>query len=198
MNTDIAFESAVSAATEQLDGIPGSSEWIVGERLKAFYFMLLDAIEGMLSGHEDGGSLFRRDASGVVSPFQSALREALSSVQQAPDVSMINQWVTDSSPARFVTAEIMVQLIQTALNDDTEGRERSAALADRVLTACASVQSSPIPSDGVDVLRYAVEAGYLPLDRLPILSSWFESSNDADTDASPDESESDNDAAAHE
>ena len=91
----------------------------------------------------------------------------------AVDVPGVNRMVSDTAPVRFVVAEIIVQLLSTSLADESDGRERSAALADRTLAWAASVLTSPVPGKSVDLVRYAVEAGYLPLNRIPGLSDIF-------------------------
>lgn len=135
----------------------GVETWPAQERLAAFFFMLLDGLE------EAGidASSFNRDASGFGSDFHEALRAQLEEVLDAVDVPGINRFVTDTTPARFIVAEILVQLLSTSLADDSEGRERSAALADKTLAWAASVVTNPVPSKTVDLARYAMEAGYL-------------------------------------
>lgn len=171
------FAEAVKKAQGGLAGIEESGGWPLSERLSAFFFMLLDAVEERAVAIEADAPAraFRREASGWFSPFQEALRAALPEVGSSTDVHGVNRWLAELAPNRTVVAEIMVQLLQAALEDESEDRQRSAALADRVLTVLASVWSTPIPAQVVDVLRYSIEAGYLPLDKLPIIESWFRS-----------------------
>lgn len=169
------FAQAVADALAQLASVPGSDVWPLSERLSAFHFMLLDAVEVVALDIEPDAPAraFRREASGFFSPFHEALRDALPAVGRASDVSGVNRWVADLPPNRLVVTEIMVQLVQAALEDDSEEGQRSAALADRVLTLLASVGATPIPQKLVDVIRYAIEAGYLPVDKLPWVGEWF-------------------------
>lgn len=174
------FAEAVKQAQGQLATIEESGGWPLSERLSAFFFMLLDAVEEVAAA-ADGDTparAFRREASGWFSPFQEELRGALPGIGASSDVHGVNRWLAELAPNRAVVAEVMVQLLQAALEDESEDRQRSAALADRVLTVLASVWSTPIPSQVVDLLRYSIEAGYLPLDKLPIIESWFESDVD--------------------
>lgn len=170
------FAHAVADALAQLASVPGSDVWPLSERLTAFHFMLLDAVEAVALDIEPDAPAraFRREASGFFSPFHEALRDALPAVGRASDVSGVNRWVADLPPNRLVVTEIMVQLLQAALEDDSEEGQRSAALADRVLTLLASVGATPIPQKLVDVIRYAIEAGYLPVDKLPWVGEWFD------------------------
>ncbi len=179
------FAHAVADALTQLDSVPGSASWPLSERLSAFHFMLLDAVEAVASDLEPGApaKAFRREASGFFSPFHEALRDALPRIGQASDVSGVNRWVADLPPNRVVVAEVMVQLLQAALEDDSEEGQRSAALADRVLTLLASVGATPIPQKTVDVIRYAIEAGYLRVDKLPWVGEWFARKEEKDADA---------------
>ncbi len=135
----------------------GADAWPVQERLAAFCFMVLDGLE------EAGvdAAAFNRDASGFGSTFHEALRHELAAVLDAVDVPGVNRFVTDSVPARFVVAEVLVQLLSTSLADTSEGRQRSAALADKTVAWAASLVTNPIPAKTVDVVRYAMEAGYL-------------------------------------
>lgn len=174
------FAPAVSDALEQLASVPGSADWPLSERLSAFFFMLLDAVEAVAAGVESDNpaTAFRREASGFFSPFQEALRDALPTVGRASDVSGVNRWVADLPPNRVVVAEIMVQLLQAALEDVSEGRQRSAALADRVLTLLASIGATPIPARLVELVRYAVQTGYLPW-----VGAWFARKEEGDEHA---------------
>lgn len=167
------YKDIVDASFASLTGVPDAASWPVSERLTAFFFMMLDALEGA----EVNASTFNREASGFGSPFQEALRARLLDVMHAVDVPGVNRVVTDTAPVRFIVAEILVQLLSTALSDDSDGRERSAALADRTLAWAASFLTSPVPGKSVDLVRYAVEAGYLPLNRIPGLSDLFAGSS---------------------
>lgn len=151
------YSALVNAAGASLAAMDGVEAWPVQERLTAFFFMLLDGLE------EAGidASSFNRDASGFGSVFHEALRARLEGVLSASDVPLVNQVVTNTAPIRFVVAEILVQLLSTSLADETEGRERSAALADKTLAWAASLMANPVPAKTVDLVRYAVEAGYL-------------------------------------
>lgn len=174
------YTEAVSEALAQLDQIPDASEWPLSERLGAFFFMVLDVVEARAADDDPDhpAGAFRRNASGWFSPFQEALRQSLPRIGASGDVSGVNRWLAEFAPNRAVVAEVMVQLIQASLEDESEDRQRSAALADRVLTVLASVWSTPIPSQVVDVIRYSIEAGYLPLDKLPLIRSWFEAEDE--------------------
>lgn len=156
--------------------------------------MLLDALDEWSQIHHaskadptaespEFAEIFESEAAGFNSPFHSALRNALTSVARAPDVSSINQWITDTAPARFVAAEVLVQLLLATLKDTSPDRHRSAALADKTLAFVASVWANPIPQKAVDLARYSVEAGYLPLNRIPFISEWFNLSKHAEESA---------------
>jgi hypothetical protein len=194
-NVDPEFSDAVSSALTQFRQIPEVDTWPVSERIAAFFFMVLDGVESLARtaaaeevsdsatsrgtiGDPDHGAadaLFNRTATGFRSAFQESLREALIEIIRAPDVPVVNRLVTDSAPVRFVVAELLVQLISTSLKDDSEDNERSAAFADKVIAFAASVISNPVPQKAVDVVRYAVEVGYLPLNRIPVIADWFKS-----------------------
>jgi hypothetical protein len=195
----IDFPLVVSEALGQLNLIPQVESWPVSERLTAFFFILLDTLDGMKelrATSESGGDssspgaepldfadVFRQEASGVTSAFHQELREALSGVTRAADVPAINRLVTDTAPARFLVAELLIQLISASLNDQTADRQRSAALADKTLAYAASVLSTPVPQKAVDVVRYSVEAGYLPLDKIPVIRDWFKTEEEQDSDS---------------
>ncbi|MGB1374261.1 MAG: hypothetical protein ACPG8N_00880 [Rhodothermales bacterium] len=170
------YAGAVAEAQQQLEHIPDAANWPLSERLGAFFFILLDAVEECATKEDvdHPAGAFRRSAAGWFSPFQESLREALPSVGVSKDVSGVNRWLAEFAPNRVVMAEVMVQLIEASLEDETDDRQRSAALADRVLTVLTGLWSTPIPSQVVDVIRYSIEAGYLPVDKLPLIRSWFE------------------------
>lgn len=197
------YAGAVAEAQQQLELIPDAANWPLSERLGAFFFLLLDAVEdrAVVDDADHPAGAFRRSASGWFSPFQESLRDALPSIGVSNDVSGVNRWLAEFAPNRAVVAEVLVQLVQASLEDETEDRQRSAALADRVVAVLASVWSTPIPSQVVDVIRYGIEAGYLPLDKLPVIRSWFEEEDPTEddeaqgfTDRDSDKTEEQNDA----
>lgn len=195
----IDFTRSISSVLQQLKDIPDAVQWPVSERMTAFFFMLLDELDQLQSESTtpapsslEFAERFNEEAAGFGSPFHSALQDALISVARAPDVSSINRVVTDSAPARFVAAEILIQLLQTSLRDTTPDRQRSAALADKALAYAASIWATPVPEKAVDLFRYTIEAGYIPLQRIPIIGEWFGAPNSADSSAGSAES------AAHE
>jgi hypothetical protein len=86
----------------------------------------------------------------------------------------INYVVVDTDVTRFVIAESIVQMIGTWLKDESSDRARATALIDRVLALLSEIMTNRVPERAVDLVRYAVEAGYLPLDRLPLIGDMFE------------------------
>jgi hypothetical protein len=182
------YAEVIAEAHAQLEQIPDAGDWPLSERLGAFFFLVLDAVEIQAAEDNpgDAAGAFRREASGWFSPFQDALREGLPAIGASNDVSGVNRWLAEFAPNRAVVAEVMVQLIQASLEDESEDRQRSAALADRVLTVLAGVWSTPIPSQVVDVIRYSIEAGYLPLDKLPLIRSWFAGEETPDSEEESD------------
>jgi len=189
------YANAVEQARAQLESIEEAASWPLSERLTAFFFMVLDAVEEQAVAVEPDAPAvtFRRDASGWFSPFQEALRSTLPVIGASSDVHGVNRWLAEWAPNRAAVAEVMVQLVQTSLEDDSEERQRSAALADRVLTVLASAWSTPIPAQVLDVLRYSIEAGYLPIDKWPFIRDWFGGDETGDDDADTGEGAEDGD-----
>ena len=176
--SESTFASTVPSALEQLTGIPESEAFPVSERLTAFFFLLLDQLEALEADRSMLSEAFDNEAASFTSEFHGALRNALSEVMRSPDVSLVNRMLVDTAPSRLMVAEMFVQLFQTSLRDTSEGNERSAALSDKLIAASASLLSSPIPQKTVDVFRYAVEAEYIPLSKIPIISGLFELNSD--------------------
>jgi hypothetical protein len=192
----IDFPKSVSDALDQLNQVPDAASWPVSERMTAYFFMLLDELDELnrsqnasMSGTTesekdvvDFATIFKVEASGFNSAFHIALRNSLTSVARAPDVSSINRLFTDTTPARFVAAEVLIQLLLASLQDASEDRQRSAALADKTLAYIASIWATPVPQKAVDLARYSVEAGYLHLDRIPFIADWFKQSGHPEED----------------
>jgi hypothetical protein len=140
------------------------------ERLATFCFVLLDVFEK----HENFvRATFSNRASGLFSPFQDGLRSVLASLLDAPDLSGANRFLFNNGVVRFALAESIVQLLARWIEDDSTDKERSTALIDRVVAWWAEVVTTGIPDKSIDVLRYGVEAGYLPLDRIPFIRDWL-------------------------
>ncbi|MFT4605454.1 MAG: hypothetical protein ACI9W4_002193 [Rhodothermales bacterium] len=138
------------------------------DRAGAFTFIMLDLLEERSAYVE---MTFRDYAAAWGSDFRSRLADVATTVLDAPDVPGINQVVLASGPLAAPGVEIFVRLVNTWLNDKTEDRQRSTALIDKVVRYYASLATSSTATDGVDVIRYAVEAEYLP--RIPFVSDWL-------------------------
>ena len=167
------YSDCIGSSVTGLQDIQGAETWPVSERLAAFFFMLLDAVEQTGAGQDDAVDSFESEVGGVTSEYRSKLRSALTPVMDAADVPAVNRLVADTAPVRFLAAELMLHLLSTSLRDQSEHRQRSAALADKTLAFVASLLASPIADNGLDILRYCVEAGYLPVDRVPFISQWL-------------------------
>ncbi len=150
------------------------------ERAGAFVFIMLDLLEER-SAFVD--MTFRSYAAAWGSAFRSRLADAAGSVLDAPDVPGINQAALASGPLAVPAAEVFVRLVTTWLGDETEGRQRSTALIDKVVRLYGSLATNSTANDGVDVIRYAVEAEYLP--RIPFLSDWLFGSEPAEPEPEP-------------
>jgi hypothetical protein len=164
------FIQALDSATTVLLDIPEYHDMAASDRLSAMYFILLDQLDAISVLVAD----FNQEASYWGSPFHKELRSRLGIVLEGPDVPGVNRLLGDAPIPRFLAAEFLVALIGTSLGDDSEDRQRSTALADRLLTLASTTLTSLIPTKVVEVGRYAVEAGYLPIDQLPIISTWFQ------------------------
>jgi hypothetical protein len=134
--------------------------------------MLLDVMESRLPFVK---ATYRHQAAPFGSSFQSRLRETLRSVLHAPNVPGVNYLVVDTDVARFVIAESIVQMTHSWLDDESPDRARTTALIDRVLALLSEIATNRVPEKAVDLVKYAVEAGYLPLDRLPLIGDMFKS-----------------------
>ncbi|MBO6779441.1 MAG: hypothetical protein JJ896_07285 [Rhodothermales bacterium] len=138
------------------------------ERFGAFAFVMLDLLE------EDLGyatATFDRYASPWGSPFRARLGSALDEMLDIDRVPGINRAVLSGTPSAFVTVQTFVTLIQAWLDDDSDDRERSTALLDRLVRFYAELAANQTASRGLDVLRYAAEAGYIP--GASMVGDWF-------------------------
>ncbi len=165
------YPHAVDVVAVQASGIPEFDSLSLQDRLGTFCFMLLDVMEARLPFVT---ATYRHQAAPFGSEFQRRLRETLQTILRAPNVPGVNYLVVDTDVTRFIIAESIVQVIQTWLHDDTPDRARATALIDRVLSLLAEIMTNRVPEKAVDLVRYVVEAGYLPLDRLPLIGDIFQ------------------------
>lgn len=168
------YPLAVDRVVEQMTGVPDIDTLSLQDRLGTFCFMLLDQLESRMDFVRP---TFRYHAACFSAPLHGRLREALKNELSAPDVPGVNYVVLDTDASRFVIAESIVQMISVWLEDESADRERATALIDRVLALVATIATNPIPQKTVDLIRYAVEAGYLPLDRLPFVRDLFKTAD---------------------
>ncbi len=164
------YPLAVDRVVEQSAGIPELDNLPLQDRLGTFCFMLLDQFEPRL---EFVRPTFRYHAACLNSPFHHRLREALRTELSASDVPGVNYFVLDTDATRFVIAESIMQMISVWLEDESADRERATALIDRILALLSAIMTNGVPQKMVDLVRYSVEAGYLPLDRLPFIGDLF-------------------------
>lgn len=172
-SSNSSYTECVNIAVSGLQNADAAHVWPVSERLGAFFFLLLDAIEEAGRDDSDMSDSFDGAVGGVASEFRKSLRSALAMVMDASDIPGVNRLVTETAPVRFVVSELIIQLLSTSVADTTEDGQRSAALADKTIAFAASLLASPVASNAVDLARYSVEAGYLPVDRIPFISEWL-------------------------
>ena len=172
------FSSVVDTAHAQLVVLPEYDSFPIDERLTAFFFILLDALEDNEIEAETLSTEFDMRASIWWSPFHTKIRSVLPELLSSPDMPGVNLLVAGTSGYRFLIAELLVQLLSTSLADDSEDKQRSAALADKVFAFAASILTSPVIGNATDVFRYAVEAGYIAVERIPFVSSWLNSNEE--------------------
>jgi AcrR family transcriptional regulator len=166
------YPNAVDIVSRQTQEIPDFGSLPLQDRLGTFCFMLIDVVESRLPFVT---ATFRYQASPFGSSFQRRLREALQTILQAPNVPGVNYLVVDSDVTRFVVAESIVQMIQSWLHDESPDRARATALIDRILALLSEIMINRVPEKAADLIKYAVEAGYLPVDRLPLIGDMFKS-----------------------
>ena len=179
------FALTVADAAATTRELPDYTAMSLQDRLGALCFILLDLLEQYPTVARDR---FARNAAGFFSPFQVVLRQELADILDARDVPGVNRLAVDTSVNRFVVAETMVRLVGVSVRDDSPDRARSAGLIDGAVSLWSELLTTRIPDKFVGLIRYGVEAGYLPLDRLPIVGEWFGGRTATDTDTtSPDE-----------
>ncbi|MFT5142976.1 MAG: hypothetical protein ACI80V_001021 [Rhodothermales bacterium] len=140
----------------------------VEERIGAFSFVMLDLLEERSAFTH---ATFSGLAGQLGSPFRAALGSALGRLLDSDDVPAVNSVLLIAAPVRFVTVEAFLRLLNSWLEDDSEDRQRSTALLDKTVRFYSEIASNQTANKGVDVVRYAVEAGYLP--RIPFVSDWL-------------------------
>lgn len=166
----VCYVLLVEDAERKAHELAGFDLFAFEERLATFVFVLLDEIEQ----HEQFvRRTFAARGDGVWSPFQDALRAVLSDLLSAADVFSANRAMLSMPPAKYAMSESVVQLVDRWLSDDSADRQRSTALIDRVVSWWASVATSDVAEKSLDLIRYGVEAGYLPIGKIPVVRDWL-------------------------
>lgn len=165
------FANYARHAADMANNLPEWAIMPVEERLASFVFILLD----VLAEHEElVSNTYDKFASGYFSEFQTILRSQVTSFLESADVSGVNKTILDNGPVRVAVADSVVRLIRLWIEDDSSEKDRSIALIDRTVSWWADIFSNPIPETTVSLIRYAVEAGYIPVKSIPFVSQWFE------------------------
>lgn len=172
-----SFIAYVDESSEHATSLPGWPDMPIEERFATFVFLLLDVLAERESVVQD---TFKPFASSYFSDFQTTLRSRVSTLIDSADVSGINQTLLDNGPVRVAVADSIVRLVGLWLEDDSTDKERSIALIDRTIAWWADIFANPVPDTTLELLRYAVEAGYVPVKSLPFIGQWFKS-DPADT-----------------
>jgi hypothetical protein len=171
-----SYSLFLGQATEAMDGLGGLKDADLNEKLSTLIFILLDVFEENV---EYVDATFSRYASGFSSRFQKDLKEWLSNLLQSEDVPGANQFLFDNKATLFVLSESIVQMIKLWLKDDTEQHDKSIALIDRSVSLWSEILTSGVPQRSVELVKYGVEAGYLPIKDLPFVGEWFRDSSDS-------------------
>lgn len=173
----------VQQAAEMAAGVPNYDRFTLQERIGTFVFILLDVLEQ----HDRFVRLmFPGPLTGPLNPFEGAIRKVLPPILDASDVPLVNRPGVTSIPSAAAAANGIVWLVRAWINDESEDKQRSTALIDRALSLMAASMTNPVPQRGVDLLRYSVEAGYLPIGKLPFIGDWFGVGSDDETASAED------------
>jgi len=167
----------VEQAAEMAAGVPNFDQFTLQERLGTFVFILLDVLEQNARFIE---AAYPSPLTGPLNPFEGAIRKVLPSILDAPDVPTVNRFGVTSVPSAAAAANGIGWLIRAWISDESEEKQRSTALIDRSISFMAASMANPVAQRGVDLVRYGVEAGYLPLSRFPIIGDWFSSESEQD------------------
>lgn len=174
----VCHRFVVQQAAEMAAGVPNYDRFTLQERIGTFVFILLDVLEQ----HDRFIRLmFPGPLTGPLNSFEGAVRNVLPPILDASDVPSINRVGVTSIPSAAAAANGIVWLVRAWINDGSAEKQRSTALIDRALSLMAASMTNPVPQRGVDLLRYGVEAGYLPLGKLPFIGDWFGVGSDDET-----------------
>lgn len=180
----VCYRFLVEQASEMAAGVPNIDRFTLQERLGTFVFILLDVLEQHIRFVR---MTFPSPLTGPLNPFEGAVRKVLPPILDSDDVPAVNRLGVTSMPSAAAAASGIVWLIRAWIGDDSDERQRSTALIDRSLSLMAAAMTNPVPQRGFDLMRYAVEAGYLPLDRIPVVGTWFRPESDESDEQTPGE-----------
>lgn len=131
----------------------------VEDRLGAFAFVMLDLLE---EEPEFVSMAFDDYAALWGSAYRAALAETLPRILESGEIPAVNQFVLTAPPSSWVAVEAFVRMVQAWVDDRSDNRDRSTALIDRLVRFYAEIATNQTVSRGIDVVRYAAEAGYIP------------------------------------
>ena len=149
----------------------GYEQFSFEEKLATFLFILIDALEEERTFVQETFDTRIRSSAG----FRSAIGRELERLLVSESVPELNQFVTTQWPIKTSFTEAVMRIIRFWLHDDSEGREATTALIDKLVGFTADLVTFRGIERGADLAWYASKVDVLGLRRWPIIGRFFSS-----------------------
>jgi|GEM_PF-3209016 len=162
---EIIFEQyhVIRNATE------GYPQFSFEEKLATLLFILIDALEEERAFVQETFDTRMRSRS----DFRASVSRELDVLLQSASVPELNQFVTAQWPVRASFTEAVMRIIRFWIHDESEGRQATTALIDKLVGFTADLVTFRGIERGTDLAWYAAKVDVLGLHRWPIIGRLF-------------------------
>ncbi len=158
------------------EAIEGYDAFSLEERLSTFIFVLFDFLEEQFDFVTE---TFDDDVVhyGTGSPFRKELNALFRELLDTEDVPPVNRFFTDQKLLHTFLTHQYLFLVSYWLKDESPQREKTVALADKLVAFLVELVTFRGIERGVDLAKYLVNVGIIEIDKIPFVGTWFNDEN---------------------
>ena len=166
------YELCIDQYREVRGAIDGYDTFGFDEQLATFIFLMFDFLEEQLP-------FARRTFEPYViedrapTGFREGVGRVFHELLQSAAVPPTNQLLVDRERIRTGLTWVYLGLVRFWLEDTSPQREQTVALVDKVVAFVAELATFGGIERGVDLAKYMVNIGLLPVDKWPFFRDWF-------------------------
>ncbi len=154
--------------------IDGYEGFTLEERLATFVFVMFDFLEEQEAFVKRTFEEYVVEDCGT-SRFRKEVKALFRELLDTDDVPTTNRFFTNKALLHGFLTNQYIFLVSYWINDESAQREKTVALADKLVAFFAELATFRGIERGVDLAKYLVNVGIINVENIPFVGQWFES-----------------------